>query len=85
VQSSGNAGTSFETFNNTIIRQIQKVILGQTLTSGTDGTGSRALGEVHDNVRKDKLNADIRLLPLHFRLLLMHFVHLMIGVSMKLS
>lgn len=67
VSSSGNAGTSFETFNNTIIRQIQKVILGQTLTSGTDGTGSRALGEVHDNVRKDKLNADIRLVTPPFQ------------------
>lgn len=65
--SSGNAGASFETFNNTIIRQIQKVILGQTLTSGTDGTGSRALGEVHDNVRKDKLNADIRLVTPTFQ------------------
>lgn len=65
--SSGNAGTSFETFNNTIIRQIQKVILGQTLTSGTDGTGSRALGEVHENVRKDKLNADIRLVTPTFQ------------------
>ncbi|MDH0562197.1 phage portal protein family protein [Acinetobacter courvalinii] len=57
----GTAGTSFETFNNVLIRQIQKVILGQTLTSGTDGTGSRALGQVHENVRKDKLNADVRL------------------------
>lgn len=65
--SSGNAGGSFETFNNTIIRQIQKVILGQTLTSGTDGTGSRALGEVHENVRKDKLNADIRLVTPTFQ------------------
>lgn len=67
VPASGNAGTSFETFNNTIIRQIQKVILGQTLTSGTDGTGSRALGEVHENVRKDKLNADIRLVTPTFQ------------------
>lgn len=67
VTSSGNAGASFEAFNNTIIRQIQKVILGQTLTSGTDGTGSRALGEVHDNVRKDKLNADIRLVTPTFQ------------------
>ena len=65
--SSSNAGTSFETFNNTIIRQIQKIVLGQTLTSGTDGTGSRALGEVHENVRKDKLNADIRLVTPTFQ------------------
>lgn len=58
---SGNAGASFEIFDTTIKRQIQKLILGQTLTSGTDGTGSRALGEVHENVRKDKLKSDIRL------------------------
>lgn len=67
ASSTSNAGSSFETFNNTIIRQIQKVILGQTLTSGTDGTGSRALGEVHENVRKDKLNADIRLVTPTFQ------------------
>ncbi|OTG87221.1 phage portal protein family protein [Acinetobacter sp. ANC 3832] len=58
----GTAGSSFETFFNVILRQIQKLILGQTLTSGTDGTGSRALGQVHDNVRKDKLKSDIRLI-----------------------
>ncbi|MFR9677514.1 phage portal protein family protein [Acinetobacter sp. SEK570] len=63
----GTAGTSFETFNNVLIRQIQKVVLGQTLTSGTDGTGSRALGQVHENVRKDKLNADVRLVTPTFQ------------------
>ena len=59
---SGSAGTSFDTFNNALLRQIQKLVLGQTLTSGTDGTGSRALGEVHDEVRQDKLKSDIRLI-----------------------
>ncbi len=63
----GTAGASFETFNNVLIRQIQKVILGQTLTSGTDGTGSRALGQVHENVRKDKLNADVRMVTPTFQ------------------
>ena len=58
---SGTAGAAFESFNNVLIRQIQKVVLGQTLTSGTDGTGSRALGQVHENVRMDKLKSDIRL------------------------
>lgn len=58
----GTAGQSFDTFNTEIKRQIQKLILGQTLTSGTDGTGSRALGEVHENVRKDKLKSDIRMI-----------------------
>lgn len=59
---SGTAGSSFESFNNQLIRQIQKVVLGQTLTSGTDGTGSRALGLVHENVRLDKLKSDMRLI-----------------------
>lgn len=58
----GTAGSSFETFNTETKRQIQKLILGQTLTSGTDGTGSRALGQVHENVRKDKLKSDIRMI-----------------------
>ena len=44
------------------IRRIQKVILGQTLTSGTDGgSGNRALGGVHNDVRIDKRNSDIQL------------------------
>ena len=58
----GTAGTSFEAFNTEIKRQIQKLILGQTLTSGTDNSGSRALGVVHENVRKDKLKSDIRMI-----------------------
>jgi len=58
----GTAGQSFEAFNTEIKRQIQKLILGQTLTSGTDNSGSRALGVVHENVRKDKLKSDIRMI-----------------------
>jgi len=58
---SGSAGSAFESFNNQLIRQIQKVVLGQTLTSGSDGKGSYALGQVHENVRMDKLKSDIRL------------------------
>ncbi|WOE40711.1 phage portal protein family protein [Acinetobacter chinensis] len=58
---SGTAGAAFESFNNQLVRQIQKVILGQTLTSGTDGKGSYSLGQVHENVRMDKLKSDIRL------------------------
>jgi len=57
----GSAGAAFESFNNQLIRQIQKVVLGQTLTSGTDGKGSYSLGQVHENVRMDKLKSDIRL------------------------
>lgn len=61
TSSNGGANGAFETFNKTLAQQIQKLILGQTLTSGTDGTGSYALGKVHENVRADKLKSDIRL------------------------
>jgi phage gp29-like protein len=59
----GNAGQAFEAFETNVIRRIQKVVLGQTLTSGTDGgSGNRALGQVHDAVRHDKRNSDISLI-----------------------
>lgn len=58
---SGSAGGAFESFNNQLLRQIQKVVLGQTLTSGNDRGGSNALGQVHENVRLDKLKSDVRL------------------------
>jgi phage gp29-like protein len=58
----GNSGQTFEIFETAIIRRIQKVILGQTLTSGTDGgSGNRALGQVHNDVRNDKRNSDIQM------------------------
>lgn len=58
----GNSGQAFEMFEAAVIRRIQKVVLGQTLTSGTDGgSGNRALGEVHDAVRMDKRNSDVML------------------------
>ena len=42
--------------------EIARVILGQTLTqrAGEDGRGSRALGEVHQQVRFEKVTADAR-------------------------
>jgi len=42
---------------------IMRVILGQTLTSrGSEGGGSRALGEVHQQVRAEKIEADAKFL-----------------------
>lgn len=38
-------------------KQADIFILGQTLTSSTDGSGSRALGEVHEGVRKNLIFA----------------------------
>jgi hypothetical protein len=56
---------------NMLVRRIEKVILGQTLTSGTDGgSGNRALGDVHNAVREDKIKSDIELV----RPTIQHFV-----------
>ncbi|MDQ9021682.1 DUF935 family protein [Acinetobacter sichuanensis] len=64
VSASGSQGGSaaFEVFDKVLEKRIQKVILGGTLTSGTDGGGSRALGDVHLEVEKNKLGADIRMI-----------------------
>lgn len=61
--SNGNGGSAaFESFDKKIERSIQKLVLGQTLTSGTDSSGSRALGEVHLEVQNNKIDADIRMI-----------------------
>lgn len=62
ANSNGNASQTFETFDKNLERRIQKVILGQTLTSGTDGSGSRALGDVHLEVQNSKYKADVRMI-----------------------
>lgn len=62
ITNSQNGSGAFESFDKKIERSIQKVILGQTLTSSTDGGGSRALGEVHLEVQNNKVNADIRMI-----------------------
>lgn len=59
---SGNNGQAFDLFEAAVVRRVQKVVLGQTLTSGTDGgSGNRALGQVHDAVRTDKRNSDLKM------------------------
>lgn len=57
------SGLSFEVFEQACLKRIQRLILGQTLTSdtGSDGGGSYALGQVHNEVRIDRRNADIRM------------------------
>jgi len=59
---SGAGASAFEAFDNVMTKRVQKVVLGQTLTSGNDGGGSRALGEVHNEVRLDKRNSDLRMI-----------------------
>lgn len=58
----GNSPNKFTEFETACQRRIQRLILGQTLTSGTDGgSGNRALGEVHNEVREEKKRSDVRL------------------------
>ena len=43
-------------------REMSKALLGQTLTTQSDGRGSYALGQVHENVRADIIRSDARAL-----------------------
>ena len=56
-----NNGDIFELMNRGTSERIQRLILGQTLTSGASTSGSQALGNVHNEVRMDKRRADCRL------------------------
>lgn len=57
----GTGAGHFEAFDNTICRRIQKLILGQTLTTDASNGGSFAAAKVADGVRTDRRNADLRL------------------------
>lgn len=63
-QASGDGG-QFEKFDRVVCGRYQRLILGQTLTSDSGGSsgksGSYALGKVHNEVRKDRRNADCRM------------------------
>ncbi|EBH4416678.1 DUF935 domain-containing protein [Salmonella enterica] len=47
-------------------KAMSKAILGSTLTTQTDTNGNRSLGEVHDEVRKEIRDADLRQLAATF-------------------
>ena len=51
----------FARLESALDRRIQKLILGQTLTTDVQGWGSYAAARVHDEVRTDKKKSDIRL------------------------
>jgi phage gp29-like protein len=51
----------FERLENALVRRIEKLILGQTLTSDVGDSGSYAAAKVHNEVRHDKTHADLRL------------------------
>lgn len=61
IKTPASAGESFDKFDTAIAKRIQKVVLGQTLTSDVQGGGSFAAAKVQDLVRGDRKTADIRM------------------------
>lgn len=57
----GDTSNVFDTFTNHCVQNISKAILGQTLTTQIDGTGSYAASQTHNEVRKDIIASDKRL------------------------
>lgn len=57
-----NASTpgEFASLEGAITKRIQKLILGQTMTSDVGQSGSYAVAAVHNQVRKEKVASDIR-------------------------
>lgn len=63
-----SAPGEFERLELSILKRIQKLLLGQTLTSDVSGGGgSYAQAAIHNQVRLDKMKADIRLLVRQFQ------------------
>lgn len=57
-----NSGSGeFERAAQYLGNQVSKVVLGQTLTTSVASTGSFAAAKVHNEVREDRRNADIRM------------------------
>lgn len=56
------ASGEFEKLDQALSRRIQKLILGQTLTTDVGKTGSFAAARVHNEVRNDKRISDIRVI-----------------------
>lgn len=61
IEASSN-GSVFDQFTKAVNDRINRVVLGQTLTSSTGDTGSLALGQVHNEVRLDKKKFDCDLI-----------------------
>jgi phage gp29-like protein len=66
----GSSGESFSTFSNAVDRRIQKVVLGQTLTTDVGSGGSYAAAKVHDLVRDDRRMADCGLVSVTIQTML---------------
>lgn len=61
ISGASNSGDAFSAFSSAADRRIQKLVLGQTLTTDTGATGSYAAAKVHNEVRDDRRIADCAL------------------------
>lgn len=59
VVAPSGSGDSFRLFSDAVDRRIQKVVLGQTLTTDVGSKGSFAAAKVHNEVRDDRRLADV--------------------------
>ena len=66
----GTGTGHFEALDAVICRRIQKLILGQTLTTDASSGGSYSAAKIADTVRMDRRNADLRLVSLTVQRLL---------------
>ena len=58
LEAKSSTGWGFKALAEYLDKQLAVAVLGQTLTSGAEGGGSYALGQVHENVRLDILRSD---------------------------
>jgi phage gp29-like protein len=72
VLDSKSDGTSQAQFLELVEKRIYKTILGQTLTSGTDDSGSRSLGEVHKDILRSLAMTDGKMIAKGINQLIRH-------------
>jgi phage gp29-like protein len=81
VEAAKGGGEPFMTMMSWCERIQSKVILGQTLTAQVDSSGSQALGNVHNEVRLDIRNHDLRQLASTLNRDLIWPMHMLNGKS----
>lgn len=77
----GNSNELFGKFIEHWNEQVSIRVLGQTLTTKMEGTGSYAAAKVHDNVRKDIMNSDMKLVELTVNNLIRRIIDLNFATS----
>jgi phage gp29-like protein len=89
VLEASGTGQSFDVIDKRINARIQKLILGQTLTSEQGGRGSQALGTVHKEVLQELINGDLKMLEPAFQRVTENLVSLsfpeLVGVEVSFS